>query len=59
VTPWSVCLSQIDYDEGVGMHEKTLGICNFQAGEEYERGRVLVESEIIKNLYFENALKML
>lgn len=22
VTPWSVCLSQIDYDEGVGMHEK-------------------------------------
>ena len=24
VTPWSVCLSQIDYDEGVGMHEKTL-----------------------------------
>ena len=29
MTPWSVCLSQIDYDEGVGMHEKTLGIDHF------------------------------
>ena len=58
VTPWSVCLSQIDYDEGVGMHEKTLGIGNFPGwGGVLSRGRVLVESEIIESLYFENAVK--
>lgn len=43
--------------KGLGCTKRRLASAIFQAGEEYERGRVLVESEIIESLYFENAVK--
>jgi len=43
--------------KGLGCTKRHLASAILQAGEEYERGRVLVESEIIESLYVENAVK--